>query len=116
MTIEFFDLEELRLPPGVEKWATVPVKIQKQRQQWVKLPMTWYEKLLGEPASTHRLACYLLHQNWKEKGGPIKLANGMLRLYGISRYSKWRALRKLERLGLITVECRGRCSPIVRVL
>jgi hypothetical protein len=38
-----------------------------------------------------------------------------LRIDGISRYSKWKALGDLERRGLVTVERRPRRSPLVRV-
>jgi uncharacterized membrane protein len=53
---------------------------------------------------------------WKNRGAPIKLTNGMLRIEGISRRSKWRALNGLERRGLIAVERRLRRSPIIRLL
>jgi hypothetical protein len=42
--------------------------------------------------------------------------NGVLKEKGISRWSKWRALNELERLGLITVERRKRKSPIIRLI
>jgi hypothetical protein len=36
--------------------------------------------------------------------------------WGIKRRSKYLALLELEKLGLISVECRGKASPIVRLL
>ena len=44
---------------------------------------------------------------------PRKLANGMLEIDGISRWSKWRALPELERRGLVVIDRRRRRSPIV---
>jgi hypothetical protein len=118
MTDDFFYLEKLRLPPGQahEKWVTVPVKIQKRRQHFVKLPMSWYERMKGAHGQTYRVAWYLLYLHWKGNGDPIKLTNGMLRMDGVSRYSKRRALKNLEQRGLVTIEQRPRKSPIVRVL
>jgi hypothetical protein len=94
----------------------IPAKIRKRREQFVMLPWLWIEKLKGAHARAWFLAAVLLHLHWKGRGEPIKLANGMLRFDGMSRATKWRALRDLERLGLITVECRPRRSPLVRVL
>jgi hypothetical protein len=96
----------------------VPTKIRKRREQFVMVPMRWYEKL-ANPPPTNRCTClvalYVLHLHWKSHGKPSKLANGMLRYDGVSRYSKRRALKDLERRGLITIEWRPKKSPIVHV-
>jgi hypothetical protein len=78
--------------------------------------MGWFEKLQGAAGQTYRLALYLLYTHWKDNGQPIKLANRMLRIDGISRYSKWKALADLERRGLIVIERRANRSPIVRLI
>jgi hypothetical protein len=70
----------------------------------------------GASGQTLLLALHLLYLHWKGKGQPIKLANGMLEYDGISRFAKWRSLRELERRGLISVECRPKRSPLIRVL
>ena len=44
-----------------------------------------------------------------------QLANGMLKIDGVSRASKWRALAELERRGLISIERRSRKSPLITV-
>lgn len=116
MTTEF-DLKAFEITPEMLKERRVtPKKIQKRRQHWVKFPMTWYEPLKGASGQTCRVALYLLYLHWKDNGKPIKLANGMLREDGISRDSKCRALRDLERRSLISVERRPRKSPIVTLL
>jgi hypothetical protein len=51
----------------------------------------------------------------KGQGAPVKLANGMLALDGISRRTKRRALLQLERHGLISIERRPKKSPIVHL-
>jgi hypothetical protein len=110
-----FDLENLKLPDEVQALARVPAKIRKRREKFAMFPMVWYEALNGAPGTTYRLAIYLLHLHWKGGGGPIKLANGMLKNDGVSRQTKWRALGDLEHRGLITVEHRPRRSPLVRL-
>ena len=79
------------------------------------LPWTWAEALSGASGKTWELAAHLLYQHWEGNGAPIKLANGMLGIDGINRWSKWRALSELERRGLVVVERRRRRSPIVRL-
>ena len=65
---------------------------------------------------TYRLALYLLYLYWKDGSGqPIKLSNIGLRDIGISRYSKWRVLADLERVGLISIERRPRRVPLVHL-
>jgi hypothetical protein len=49
-----FDLEKLRLPPG-EKWAVVPLKIQKRQRHFVKVPWTWVERLKNATGQTYRV-------------------------------------------------------------
>jgi hypothetical protein len=99
-----------------QRWAVVPRKIRRRRQQFVKVPWTWIERLKGAGGQTYRVALCLLHLHWKNRGEPIKLASGMLLFDGISRYSKWKALGDLERRGLVTVERRPRRSPIIRLV
>jgi hypothetical protein len=113
-----FDLEKFRVHP--EKWAAAPIptKIRKRRDQFILVPLWWYEKL-AKPVPVNRCTClvamYLLYLNWKNDGKPFKLANGMLRYDGVSRYAKRRALADLEKRKLITVERRPWKSPVIRV-
>jgi hypothetical protein len=104
-----------RFQVGHQQWATVPTKLKKQDKHFVKLPMTWVRQLKGASGQTWMVAVHVLYLDFKEKGKPIKLANGMLKIDGVSPQSKTRALRDLERRGLIAVEYRPRKSPIVRL-
>jgi hypothetical protein len=100
-----------------ERQAVVPRKLQKRRGQFVKVPWVWIERLEKvRYIATYRVALHVLYQHWKGSGEPFTLANGMLRMSGVSRWQKWRALRELRELGLITVECRSRKSPRINVL
>jgi hypothetical protein len=116
-----FDLEKLRLRPeniraytdsAGEKWATVPLKVRRRRQHFVKVPWTWVERLAeARYVATYRLALYVLYRHWRDNGKPFALANGDLKMGSTSRWQKWRALAELEKLGLITVKRAGRKSP-----
>ena len=56
--------------------------------------------------------CYLLMINWKDLHQPVKLTNAALAEIGIvSRDAKSRALRELERVGLIKVKRACRQAP-----
>jgi hypothetical protein len=112
------DLEKYALSDGPirERPASVPRKIMRRRRHFVQVPWTWVDRLKGAQGSTYRVALILLYLDWKGNGEPIKLANGMLRIDGVSRYSKWRALNELERRGMIVVERRRRRSPLIQVL
>ena len=113
-----FDIKALRIDPAKFAAPHIPVKIRKRQEQFILMPMWWYEEL-ANPAPRCRcaclVACYLLHLNWKNEGKPFKLANGMLAYDGISPDSKLRAVKDLERRGLITVEWRNKKSPIIHV-
>jgi DNA-binding MarR family transcriptional regulator len=114
-----FDLEELRYTEEVlvpARRAVTPRKIQKRRKHFVQVPWTWIERLEGATGQTYRLALVLLYLHWKGKSAPTKLPNGMLKIDGVSRQSKWRALADLEQRGLINVERRPKRSPIIRLL
>jgi hypothetical protein len=117
MIDEGWDVSKLGSAPNSEPEQTCPpTKIRKRREHFVKMPWTWVERLANASGKTWLLAACLRYRYWQTKGGPIKLANGMLQIDGISRRTKWRALGELERLGLIAVERRNSRSPIIRLL
>ena len=115
-----FNIDDFILSPEQEaqiqeRRVSEPRKLQKRRRRFIPVPMAWRERLDGAAGKTYAVALDLLYLGWKGKGAPIKLANGMFRIDGVSRQSKWRALNDLERRGLITVERRPNRSPIVRL-
>lgn len=113
-----FDLQTLRVDPAdgeIVRLAKVPAKIVRRRRQFIKVPWVWFEKLAAENKQTHRVALYLLHLHWKGGGKPVKLPN-KLRIDGVSWQSKWRALARLETLGLIRIERRRRRAPIIHLI
>jgi hypothetical protein len=113
----YADLKQHRLTPEtLAKLAVVPRKIQKRRQQFVKVPWTWVEKLAKtSSANTYRVALHLLYEHWRCSGQPFHLPNGVLAMEGVTRFAKWRALTELEHLELISVEKRPKRSPKIVV-
>jgi hypothetical protein len=114
-----FDLKDLRIDPTkIAAAPRIPAKIRKRREQFIRMPMVWYEKL-AKPKPRSRYTClvalYLRHLHWKNHGKPFVLANGMLEYDGIDRFNKGRALADLEQRGLITIEHRNKRSPIIHV-
>jgi hypothetical protein len=100
----------------LERRAVTPKKLQRRSRHFISVPMVWFERLAGASGHTYRIALCLLYLRWRARGEPIQLANGLLQIDGVSRYSKWRALDELERRGLVAIERRPRRSPIVRLL
>jgi hypothetical protein len=108
--------EVLDNPPMPAVRVGTPTKIRKRRENFVILPIIWWERLATcKSHHTYHIAIYLLHLHWKNFGKPFTMANGMLGYDGVSRQTKWRALSVLERLGLITIERRHRKSPVIHV-
>ena len=111
------DFQRHRLDAEIgEKLVDSSVR-RKRRGHFVRVPMAWVEKLVeARHIATYRLALHVLYRHWKGGGQPFTLSNGMVAVEGVSRWQKWRALKELERLGLVTVERRDRKSPRVEVI
>jgi hypothetical protein len=117
MTDDDFDPEAYRLPPGTVITKVTPRRIAKRKEQFVLVPLSMVDVMTkGVRDKTWPVLCHLLHESWKAHGKPVKLANGFLDMIGVSRDAKTDALRKLESLGLISIERRGRKSPVVRIV
>jgi hypothetical protein len=106
---------------GVSDWAiqtraVAPRKVRTARaEHFIKKPWVWHEKLIGAPGQTWRLADIVLYFCWRNGGAPFKLARGLRGMETMPRMTRLRALRDLERRGLVTVEWRTKKSPIVTV-
>jgi hypothetical protein len=111
---DLFDLEHLRVEP-VQVRVVPPAKIRQRREHFIQVPFDWLERLDGASGKTYALALHLRYLHWRNKGNPFTLANGMLKIDGIGRHSKWRGLTELERRGLICLERRPSRSPIITV-
>ncbi len=114
-----FDVDALRIDPAdsglVSKAAGS--RNAKWQRKFIRVPWAWVDRLkITNRGSTYRLALVLIYEYWRNGGQAIRLSNAMLAGDGITRKSKWRALRELEQLGLIRIERHRRKSPVVTVL
>jgi hypothetical protein len=117
-----FDLANLRLTAEASAAmdrATAAKQTQsqpkRQRQQFVMVPWWWVERLThARHMAAYRLALFVLYQHWKTKK-PVVASNRALKPMDVPRRSKYRAIRELERLGLIRAEARPRRSPLITV-
>jgi len=120
MSVDPFDLAALRLSPELQQQArngAARVQSRKWRRRFIKVPWAWVDQLQAtNRAQTWHLAHIVLYEHWRTKGEDIVLSNAALEREGISRWSKWRALGELERLGLIRVEKCHRKAPRITVL
>ena len=116
MKDDTFDLSRFAPPPGMVG-TTKPKREAKRLAGFIRMPWGWANVLAadGVGGKVWVVACHILYETWRSKGQPIKLPNGMLGRLGVSRDAKVRALRKLEQLGLVSVEWRPRKSPIVTI-
>jgi hypothetical protein len=118
MSSDDLDLDDLKLLPEIvrDRAVALPKRIKKRRQQFVQLPLAWVDILSRDSRDkTLVVLCHLVHLDWKQGGGPIKLPNGFLGMLGVGRGAKWRVLNKLESAGIISIERRCRKSPIVKI-
>jgi hypothetical protein len=113
-----FNVENLRvkdLPPP----APGKQNLRQQQREFVMITREQFNQLKrARCAATERVFLHLLFLTWRpqDRGKPKVLANAALRLMGVNRFAKQRALLELEALGLIGVEWRDKKSPIVTVL
>jgi hypothetical protein len=111
MKTDQFELENLVVEQAPK---AAPKRHKPSRPQFVMFPLLLAPVLSGSGEATILLALYLLHQDWKTKGDAFPLSNVALEDWGLTRLQKYRALRRLEKLGLIAVERRGKASPRVK--
>jgi hypothetical protein len=104
-------------PDGIRERKILNGK-RRRRESFIMVPLAWVERL---SMAKHRASCSVAHEllrrDLKYNGKPIPIPNGQLEAkFRINRQRKWEALRELERLGLIHVECRSRKSPLVTLI
>jgi hypothetical protein len=110
------DLKQHRATPEMLA-GSVPKKLQRQRQHFIKVPWRWAERLAkAHHIATYRLALHVLYRHWKGGGLPFTLSNTAVVDEGVTRQRKWEALRELEQLNLIILEQRPRRSPRITVI
>jgi hypothetical protein len=88
-----------------------------KKDPFVRLPL-WFAVEAAKATKTPAALVWveLVYQSWKAKSLTFPLSNGRLKKAGVSREIKRRALRDLERAGLIMVERRHGRAPRVTLV
>jgi hypothetical protein len=84
--------------------------------EFYQFPRSVFEKVIENTRSAQFAVLAVLHELWlrdKYHWNPVKLPNTKFLALGILPHGKLRALRELEKLGLVSVEWREKKSPIV---
>jgi hypothetical protein len=89
----------------------------KGADRFVKVPLWWAEQAAQATRTPKAMVwVWLLHLSWAEHSNTFRLPSQRLRLRGVSRDVKLRALQDLERAGLIRVSREMGKSPVVTLL
>ena len=108
-----------RIGPGGIRERKVLITLKgRRRRPFVMIPLAWVERLsMAKHRASWSIAVEILRRDLKYNGQPIPLPNGQLETkFRINRQRKWEGLRELERLGLVSIECRTGKSPLVTVI
>lgn len=115
MRDDVFDVENLRIEETPTIAKAMKAAKHKRKNQFIKMPIEWKIRLAkSRRAYTFIVALEILYRNWKSNGKPFPLPT--VGLNGVSRIAKWRALKDLEKLGLIEITRRRRKSPLIAIL
>jgi hypothetical protein len=89
----------------------------KTKDKFVKVPLWWAEQAMQVTRSPKAMVCiWLLHLSWDQGTRTFRLPNERLKVRGVSRFAKSRALQELEAAGLIRVTRERGKSPEVTLL
>ena len=86
---------EVQIGPAAKAAAD---RIARRRErEFIRFPRVWEKRLdASNSANTYRVALFVLFQHWKANGKPFTYSNIAAETGGVSRFSKWRALRSLS--------------------
>jgi hypothetical protein len=80
------------------------------------MPLAWIQAASPIKGKALAVGVAIWYQAGLKKSQRVKLPSSLLRAFGINRHSGYRALRELERAGLLKVERhRGGC-PVVEII
>jgi hypothetical protein len=107
------------------KWIEVEVvnppnakKARRHRDDtFVQVPLGVAAKF-AKVTNTPRAMVWLmvLYEAWANKGKPFTLSDKKLTGFGVKRNTRLRALNAMEAAGLITVEWKNGCAPVVTLV
>lgn len=122
----FADLNRLRLPatpqvptaPGLTGPLVTP-KPKRMIGEFLKgpIPLPWLtvaSKLAGKGPLAVALAVWF--ESGRRKSHEVRLTTAILQRFNVNRKAKYRALRSLEKAGLVRVRREHRKNPVVTIL
>jgi len=80
------------------------------------IPLNWLIKASVLPGKCIHVAVAIWFLTGVKKANTVPLSNKLLSEFGVDRFSKSRALRRLSNAGLVAVMQSKGCSPLVTVL
>ena len=84
---------------------------------FAKVPLWWAVQAAQATRTPKAMVwIWLLHLAWRARSNTFRLPSERLRVRGVSRFTKMRALRELEAAGLIQVVRERGKSPTVTLL
>jgi hypothetical protein len=93
------------------------IKYRASGAEFIQMPALWVDKLIGEKNATlYGLALLILRLSFKHYGHSVRLSNIATECLGIDRGTKRRGLRRLAKLGLISVTSKPGSAPVVTIL
>ena len=96
----------------------VPSKSRKPAAQHIGCPISWLKRVLPVVQGKEQLATalWLYRRHTICRGGLFTASNVELQDIGVTRYTKYRTLRRLEKAGVITLHRRGAKTILVELL
>jgi hypothetical protein len=97
--------------------VTVSKTRRREHKSFAKVPLEWAAQA-AKATNTAKAMVWiiLLYAAWEAKNNSFPLPNGKLKRAGVSRYTKYRAVKELQVSGLITVRQAPGKAPIVTIL
>lgn len=118
MSISVDDVHAAHLTWDEPKGDYVPVSAAPKRFKFVKgpIPLDWLQAAAQQPGKTLHVAIAIRYLAGLERSLTVRLRSKVLAGFGVERGSMYRALERLEKLGLITVVRKVGRHPVVSIV
>lgn len=108
------DIESLLLAPP-QHMPQIVSQSKKSKNKFLRGPInwSWLKAAARLPGSALHVAVAIHFQNGFEQTGMVKLSPTVWRDLGLKRHTVYRAIDELEDAGLVSVERKRGCGPII---
>ena len=114
------DINQLSLPNSkdIDEIKSKRPPHHKQGEKFLKgpIPWNWLKKASQQSGKALHVAIAIWFLAGIERNRTVNLPNRVVTALGVSRFAKGRALKELERAGLVTVERTEGCNPRIKIL